>query len=389
MSYLFSFLRVKRVAIAIICYGITVSCQSPRDIEGEKHKITVDKWRELSRYSSSVLVNHGVFVSAKLSVFYENKYPRYQLTDISLANKEKVFSINLTYPSFENKYICTPVCAQLTEYMEVDSESSYTLLNQFLSNHEFELFDFYGKLYELNRRIERLEGLSSEQLSHYFSFLVTQNDSFANLKDFTQFLREKLTEQALKDYIRNPNRLVKSQTINPAQFLTADHSWQVGPTKDSQGWQMNNTEELEHWVVGPTLDSELWVVGPNLESEQWKVGQNEEIDLREQVSGYKATAESPNIYSQNDKFSRQPNKLIASKNDLVCSYSMNMFGHLVSMNDAQVEVSLIGEAKLLEDGVVKSPEKGFLHNQVGNVTFLPLSGVRSFDRSDIFVCFVK
>lgn len=74
-------------------------------------------------------------------------------------------------------------------------------------------------------------------------------------------------------------------------------------------------------------------------------------------------------------------------NNYVCSYSDNKFGRVSKMSDSNIQVELIGQAKLLQDGILYDLEEGALFNGANQaITFLPLQGSQSFSRLNIAMC---
>ena len=75
-------------------------------------------------------------------------------------------------------------------------------------------------------------------------------------------------------------------------------------------------------------------------------------------------------------------------NSYVCSYVDNKFGRVSKMSNNNVDVQLIGQAKLLQDGILYDLEEGALFN--GNhttLTFLPLQGSQSFSMLKVARCY--
>ena len=358
--------------LCILCSVLLAACSTPIKDAGKEHATSIAKWNELARYSETRFTEYPVVITAQLALVRNDKNYAYQLKNIQLNQKENSYNINLLAPEFEHKYICNPVCYQLLEYVENSPTSGSTLLNEYFSLHEFELFSFYGELYKMNEKLNSLSALNSSGLDDYLAFISMENRKFQTLASFTDYLASQLVEERYLAFLSDPNASAirrKARQI-PGIFeqpLEANASWSL-PAK-------NKAPESAQWQAA--IDSDKYNHSELPESRNWQ-----QADFK------------PRHFTRAGSDKMIHGSFLLAKNEdilpnaYVCSYEDNKFGRVSKLSNNNVDVQLIGQAKLLKDGILYDLEEGALFN--GNhptLTFLPLEGSQSFSMLKVARCY--
>lgn len=354
------------------------SCQSSLDIASDKHQTSAEKWYALAQYSSTTLAPFSLKVTAKLSHF--NSLPEMDLrfTEIKLSNETTPFTINLLAPDFENKYICTPVCIQLVEYLidhKVDDNpklNSDTALSQYFKKHEFELFQFYSDMFILGDQLARLAKEDPVNLDSYLQWLSNTAESSFTLSAFTQLFKEKLTIELYKEFLNNPtniiyilgisqnnNLLLGNEQTSPQQVskktANPDDLWSSEPSSPEVKLWSNELSpaEMTLWSFQPSSpEMKLWTSIINVSPKSWFEPAVHKLDIK----------------------------------DTVCSYRENYFGIVQSVSLENVSVWVLGQAKIKQDGIVSNPEEGELFKESIKSTFIPINELKKFSLLDVSLC---
>ncbi|NRD71805.1 hypothetical protein HQQ94_00750 [Shewanella sp. VB17] len=430
--YLFTF-------IGLPCLILLTACQSSIDQAQQGHKYTVDKWLALMQYGESTLPEYGITISAKLSQLpMENIHAplSYQLKNIKLDNEKNVNKINLLSPWFNNKYICSPVCSQLTEYKSKTNRGNRTLLNYYFEEYKYDFYDFYVQVYQVNNQLAQLKKIQPSLVKDYLLYLVDQQAPQSSLVAFIELLKQSLSPQAYQEYLQDPKLLVgEYQPLNEGlpdmqaykQTVKERDFWQDAAQGNSEnvGWRKvadNNIEDLT-WqkVADGNIEGLTWkkVADGNIEGLTWKKVADSNIeDLTWKKKAEDKGNQMPNDQvKQTEKTDSIPSReqWISSKNnplevgELACSYQENMFGKVIAVSTSNstststvddiesnkqeieasnsVTLSLFGQAKQVEDGVTSSHVSGYLFNTSQQaVSFKPIKGTKTFSADDIGRC---
>jgi len=368
---------MKRVLINSLFYLSMCSfifmtgCSTPIKQAGKEHATSIAKWNELARYAESKFKDYPIAITAQLALLNSETGYAYQLKNIQLSKKENSYNINLLAPDFEHKYICNPICYQLLEYVENSPTHGSTLLNEYFALHEFELFSFYGELFKMNDRLERLTSINTSQLNNYFHYLHYEKRRFQTLDSFAKYLSENLTEEKYQAFLDDPNAKTIRQKASQVSSLFKQ------PPEANSTWSYpseNTTPEMQLWQHLNDIEKNNWTQFP--ESNDWQLSDFKPKHFTKTSSGnhvHGAWLMAKNIDVQ--------------PNNYVCSYSDNKFGRVSKMSDSNIQVELIGQAKLLQDGILYDLEEGALFNGANQaITFLPLQGSQSFSRLNIAMC---
>jgi hypothetical protein len=365
----------QRFSSTVLCFilascQLLTACSTPLKQAGQEHAIAISKWNELARYAETRLRDYPIALTAQLALIQQDQNQSYQLKNIQLSKKENSYTINLLDPVFEHKYICNPICKQLLEYVEEAQTQGSTLLNDYFTLHEFELFSFYGELFKMNEKLDSLRKINAAGLSDYLSYISEENKQFQVLSDFVNYLNMNLSEARYQQFLADPQAKAIRKKASQVRGLfkqpeSADNHWMFPDqafSPETQAWQ-------------PVISSAKADFSDYPESKQW------------QKSDFNPRHSKPSNAGQ----TLNGNWILAKNTDIevnhyVCSYAENIFGRVRKMSNNNVDVELIGQAKLLQDGILYDLEEGALFNGHDSITFLPLQGTQSFSTLNVAMC---
>lgn len=396
------------IFISWVVLGMS-ACQSTLDIAGGEHKVVTEKWLALSKYAESNIEKFGVTITAQLANTNDNKFRLTNFRINTLATKQ---DINLLTPYFENKYICSPRCYQLIEYVNFTGENGATLLTNYFDRHEFELFKFYGDIYLLNKQLRKLAEFDEPLLKNYLLLLAYQSISFESAKEFIQFLTHSLTINALERFAEDPedlffHMLKRYKVINDGLVMSnsSEQDEWADVSKELDDWSDDPTKESDHWVEVSSEQDE-WV-GASIEQDKWTIlTEPPELALLNNAIIQPDTVwvnESPEQhFSGKDMDAKvalatdtaplywltaKENPILVGHN--VCSFKESFFGVVIAKSDDKVTVNILGQAKIISEGIVYPANAGDLFTMAENLYFIPLTEKRTFDKSDIASCSIE
>jgi hypothetical protein len=329
-------------------------CQTKLGVAGDNHKTVTAKWGELGRYAESEIGQYGVTITAKLKHEYMTKKTEFTLWDIQLAISETSFDIDLLVPSFEDKYICTPVCYQLTEYQPNLDITGNTLLTEYFTNHEFELFKFYGDLLLLNKNLSILKNENPLLLNKYLNWLAENAKSFSDFNEFSHYLNATLTPAAMAKF------------VNLRSVYTQERLSTFLPTPDKK-WTDDNLDPPDKKWTDDNFDSP---------DKNWELSKFELNKANMQNEGIV-------MYNTGNKSLSIKKLKIGTQ---VCTITENYFGNLKNIDGSEYIVNIRGQAKLEIDGAIFDAPKGTILSPSSQVSFLPLDKLMSFNRDELKQC---
>ncbi len=364
VSVLKQFLRVNPIIWTVVSFCL-FGCQSRLDIVGQDHALVVKKWQELAKYIDNSTTNNPFTIVGKLAVDRQSDIERFILTDIHLSQQETPFELNLIRPTFQNKYICLPVCIQLTEYFSNSQESS-TMLNLYFEQHEFELFKFYGDVVLQNDNINALYELSPITATRYFNWLIHKEQKFNDLASMSQFLTLALTQESLITFLNDPEQfygslLAQSQEAFNSHKVSEDGISSLNVAEDGISSLnvaedgINSLNVAEGGIITPTADETLLVLNDH----------RQEVRLQNWL-----------------QIKDHPLAI----GDQVCHYEQNEFGTVNEIIGNQVQVRLVGKLIKLEDGIQVSTFPGDIYNKQLQHVFTPMNRVESYKANSIAAC---
>jgi hypothetical protein len=429
---------------------VLISCQTALQIAGSDHKLVAAKWNALAEYAQSNIVAYGVTVSARLVIERQDDKEVFKLDSIKFSTDVSVREFNLLTPSFEHKYICLPQCFQLLEYVNFNGESGATLLVDFFNQHEFELFQFYGDLVILSNSLRDLAAKDQPLLKAYLRSLALKNQQFDSTKTFISFLEEMLTEKALAEFLENPDVpmsvFIKNYQVAPNEQWTNDVNLEVAeymnqdePAPEQQWlsaaelspeiFEVTQGEFLpappllapeQQWLNATDLSPEIlevtqgesqpvpslfaaeqqWLNAAELSPKMLDVNKDEtepDRTLLAPEQKWLSAVEMPSemalftlaLYSDASLLWEEAQQLPIVVGQNFCSYQENLFGVVKSLSDNTVEVSLLGQAKIINDGLIKNLPRGGLFNLNIELSFLPMTGNKVFNKTEIATCFLE
>jgi hypothetical protein len=341
------------------------ACQTELKIAGDNHQLVGAKWRALAVYAESELIKYGITISAKLVVVNNEGNEEFRLREIKFNYSADVFNVDLLAPNFEQKYVCDPECYQLLEYRSSNGQSGETMLTHFFSQHEFELFKFYGDLVLLSEKLELVHRSSGVLLNHYLKSLTVDKYTFESTEAFIAFLEKALNEESIYSFINDPNSqnssFLKDYAVSP------DTAWNLDP--DSVLESISKTTESSDVLA--IEDDELWL--------------SVDIDSPEVVF-YQATE---NMQENTENSWRSAKLLVIEIGQNVCSYENNLFGIVNSINNQEVVVDLLGQGKMLSEGVLQDLPSGGLFSNLEGFSYIPRTDSISLRMTDVATCYLE
>lgn len=329
-SVLMRCLSLRPLVLAFTAFTL-LGCQSRLDVAGQDHALVVKKWQELANYRDRTTKNSPFTVVAKLAVNKLSGKPEYILSDIHITQEETKFELNLIRPTFEDKYICEPVCSKLNEYFR-DSQTNSTMLNQYFERHEFELFKFYGDMVLLDDSISELLTFSPNATTQYFSWLMKKEQKFQNLASITSFLKLALTKDSLIAFLNTPDDFYMELLSRSQSVITDLNLWNLG----------DNNPETANWTTTPTGDEVLLSMDKTIKNatlSNWRMQNSKPITIGDQV----------------------------------CSYELNEFGIVNEIIGSKVQVKLVGKLIKILDGRQVPTQPGDIYNNQLEQIFVPIT----------------
>lgn len=373
----------RRQVMILILLALTSACSTSIKIAGEKHRIATEKWKELSNYTSSELPNLGFTVIAKLGTSVKDDTTELNFSEIKLATQSNLLSLDLLVPDFANKYICKPVCSQFTEYDTLYSVEGRTLLDRYLTQHEFQLFAFYGDMFVLNDALNLLQQENSGLFYYYLNYLTLIQEDFTSLDELTDFLTNHLSLERYQEFISNPQAqqkslLSKSFSSNASQLSLF---YSINPNEKWNDDALTNDPSSKWNDDALTNDpSSKWNISSG--SIDPYVNWDQTTNIPEQQTWLATTTRS----EANSSWSDVKNMPLKT-GELVCSYNENYFGMVeIVTSGNRVNVFLQGQVQQYIDGTLINYKPGILFEPVENIVFLPLAESKVFALNDVAPC---
>ncbi len=352
--------------VSLLLFG----CQTTVEIAGNEHRTVVEKWQELARYAESKLVQYPMTITAELAISDKAGEARYVLKNIQLSASENSYNVNLVQPSFTHKYICHPVCNQLLEFIPIEENKGATILSLYFNHHEFELFEFYGHLYRLNDAIGLLDVIDAGHVEEYLGTIVQEQIRVNDLREFMLYLSDRLSAGAYENFLNNSDVAGKPRHQLAGAGSARDFS-QTMPS-ESDHWNLNVGKNNK------APESDLWVAHAGEEAKRWSPILS--------VTNYTPTIDWTPGSLEKEAW-RRARKLPFTLEDYVCSYKQNSFGWVTRVSDTDVTVELMGQAKVVRDGMISDVEDGFLFSDSKSISFIPIKGKKTFKLNEVAACY--
>jgi len=309
-----------------------LSCQITTNV-AKNFKQSQTEWQSLASSATQLYKHHQLNLTGKV-IWEEVEWGRkVSLTGFSFIKTEDIYRLNLLNPSFTQLYACGWYCEQLNEVHTNSLGVNFTYLSKLYNGEHKVLLNFYDRLIEIESNINGLN-LSKEQLALRFLKLKISKNEFSTLNEIADFIEQSLTsETAIFNTIEqevvnsNENSEVNSSST-PTLNATKDEAVQVS-THIEDRMPIESNSEID------TLDSNLKVL---------------------------------------------------SLSQLICSYKNNYFGEVIELSSEKVAVQIIGQAKYQAKGEIKDRPEGYLFQQIGDFSYIELSEIKIFNRTEVDVC---
>lgn len=229
-----------KIFILVFLLSLLISgCQTRQDIAGEQHKISADKWRQLSTYAGREFNKFGYTLVGSINQISspnENEQ-RYELVNLSLARKAKATEIDLLNPTFIMKYACGQRCFKISRFdPTIDGEEAF--LYRFFDDNEGVVFEFYAELTLINQYIEVVNAADGRLIADYLNELHRSRLKFDDLLGFTNFLKSTFSQETVVTYSKKRNRKLNFDFSNPnktesiSEYADETLSWQEEVKQD-------------------------------------------------------------------------------------------------------------------------------------------------------------
>jgi len=317
--------------LILLSLTLLLSCQTVQQVENEFIS-TQKAWQSIAMSSAQLYKKHQLIILAK-PIWSETELERvFSITDISFSKAEKnenesPYHLNLLDPKFTYKFACGWYCELLNEvkYTKINGDSVY--LSKLYSQNQEALIKFYDDLILIEELINNLN-ITPDTLQVRFLKLKQTSISFGSLTQATEFMKDTLT-------------------TNAPYF-----------TPENQGGSPE--------IIGP-LQSKVETVDSNI-------------------------VESPGVNNHLNDYPKQfSDKEVFYIDQFVCSFKDNYFGNIIDIKDSKLAVNLTGQAKATsnsKDNIINR-KPGYLFKQSGDFTYIQLSEIKVFQKTDISACDIK
>ncbi|WP_448567970.1 hypothetical protein [Thalassotalea ganghwensis] len=312
-------------------------CSSHQDLVADKHVKAVSKWHELAAFSKVKQIKLPFKITTELNASVRQGQNELAFTKIKLANTESNKEIDLLNPSFRNKYICLVQCMGLTEYVRINNS---TLLDTYFSIYEFSLFDFYGRLYKLNRQVNRLKSIAQDDFSTYIDWLIKTEYQSDDLKSFITYLEKKLTLESYYQFRNNPE----------------DYYAKLFSENTDSLW--DETEE----DYSPEIA--LW-------------------DLTDEIAPL--NGENTSITQLQETFAELQKQPLDIGN-IVCHFDNNTLGVVKAISGKRAKVKFMGSYQQFYDGQYLPAPSGYIFSNSKDFTMIKIEDIQYVNLSEIAKC---
>lgn len=337
----------------LLLLTVLTGCQTAIESVGDNHFSSAVKWKQLASYTGDELLNSGYTITGNLRIKKQSDISQFVLTDIKLVNLQKLSGINLLSPSFRKETICGEKCHILSS---TKSDKSETVLTQFLRENEAELFEFYGRLTLLNKKLIRYGQTERDLLINYLNWIVKKNQIYSTPLDFIADFETYINDESITAYVESKGDLnLNKKLIAYDDFDKSMYSEGENVPNPTDDW-------FDEGVVKPTLDEQL-IERAIIESEN--------------MLPYSV------IISKNWQESK---KRLFDTGDIVCTFSDNVFGVVEWVEQENVSIARKGIANRIVDGVKVSAMSGHLFSHLETFYFSKLDDSEVYNKSDVATC---
>jgi hypothetical protein len=342
-----------------ICIVLLVSgCSSQMGNVSDDFKVSLEKWTALSRFSESFLEETPFKVLVSITR-NNNINQGLKFNGFRLSRHESPFEINLLAPNITSKYICNPNCVYLSELVILNNSKLDVVSNIYFEANEFELFEFYSKLYQLNSKVEKYTRVNDPLFIRYLDWLSSSNPAIDKLSDFVSYLEQALNEESFIDFVNNPKK----------RFIAMD----------------NALSENKSWTNLDPLENKSWTNLDPLENKSWT-----NIDLLSSVNWSDETIpwDSPSpvpeikIASQQSQQDEHPMGI----DDVVCIGTLNQFGLVTQVIGHEIKVAIQGELRVFTDGLLSNAKPNRIIDLSGKVNFVRINKTNTFPLNELTQC---
>ena len=165
---------------------------------------------------------------------------------------------------------------------------------------------------------------------------------------------------------------INNEARHSAELRYAESSLQA----ESKEWSVNSQPEVKSWLSNTQAETRHWEKTERLAEDGFQHAITAEEHSSKQEN---RLAESAWLIAKT-----QPIQV----NSLVCTYADNKYGRVTKMSELNLELELIGQAKIVQDGIFLDLAPGalFAGDSKPLVSLLPLHGFQSFSILHVAAC---
>lgn len=366
---------------------VIVGCQSKLDKIGQEHAEEVMKWQELARYAGNELKYVGLTVTAGVQISQSAEGTSYSIVKVQLNSKANHTEIDLLSPELAEKFACDQDCQKLGLY-DSNFAKPETQLSSFFFEEEGRFFEFYGRLTRLNIVLADYRASSPDILEKYLALMMKRKLTFNSLSEFMDNLEEHITEGKLIAFS-------KSGFISPVEDRLSSTFIDDLKANLPAEWKVNLDDEkmpYDNWNIDDLTPDELLYTGLSPDGlfntgvtpdELFYTGLTPDELF---YANLKSRTVNLSDITSNWEQAKQNAVQVGS---IACSFSDNSFGVVKTLEDNEVTLDVIAQARLLVDGMRLHLQAGALFTSAESFYFVKGLPNQTYMLSDIATCNIE
>jgi hypothetical protein len=384
---------LKSMALKYACLLLILlllGCQSSLNKIGQEHAKEVLKWQELARYAGNELKYLGLTVTTGVQINQSAGQTSYSIIKVQLNRDSNHTEIDLLSPEFAEKFACGTECQKLGLY-DSNFAKQETQLTQFFFAEEGRFFEFYGRLTLLNDTLADYRASSPAILKKYLALMLNRKLVFNTLSEFLDNLEMHVTEEKLLAFSNSgfispvENRL--SSTFVDDVVAALPNDWQVDDLRmPDDDWLVNDLRMPDDdWLVNDLrMPDDDWLVNDlRMPADDW-----DSNPLTPDMLLVKIAQDLPTSYARHESWEQAKQNTI-QLGSIACTFSDNSFGVVKSLEANKVTLQVIGQARVIVDGMKLYLKPGHLFTATESFYFVKSTLNETYLLSDIATCNIE
>jgi hypothetical protein len=336
------FYNIINIIAFTLLLSLLTACASQKEHAAKDFKLSLEKWQALTQFSESFLEQTPIKVITSIS---KNYYvdSGFKLTNFRLSLSESATEINLLKPNITSKYICNRNCVYLSELVVLKNKELDIVSNIYFEANEFELFEFYSKLYLLNTKVEKYTQVNDPLFLRYLAWLAMYNPPIDDINDFISYLEQVLDEKSFFDFVNDPKK----------RFVAKDNS-----PLDSKLWTHEDLSLSDKWTE---------------EQIPWGNSAEEQISWESSALTTVASTKAQQAH-------------LIDIGDVVCVGVFNQFGIVSQIIGNKIEVALRGELRVFSNGILSEDIANSILKLNGKIDFIEINKTQLFSETELVKC---